>query len=252
VKTLFARASSALAAAALLGAGAGLAQEGEAKSERFVFDATLYGWLAGASGEFTPFTGAPTIEFENAFGEVLEDLDLAFFGSVHAHNGSVALLADLSYASLSREGRVPPGIPAEGSLRQFSLTAAAGPRVLNWPGGSVDIFAGARLWDVDATIDVPLAGISASPGRTFVDPIVGVRAVGQVAPRFSVLGYADFGGAGVGSDLTYQLVATANYRAGRGTFLSLGYRHLWLDYDRDGTAIEASMTGPVIGITQRF
>lgn len=35
--------------------------------------------MAGATGEFRPFAGAPTLAFDNSFGEVLDDLDAAFF-----------------------------------------------------------------------------------------------------------------------------------------------------------------------------
>ncbi len=131
----------ALAAAGAVSLGS-LAAPASATGEGTTVDATVYGWLAGATGEFTPFTGAPTLEFDNSFGEVLEDLDAAFFASAHLRKDRFVALVDVSYAALSREGLVPPGIPAEGKIKQFSITAAAGARVVESPTVAVDLVGG--------------------------------------------------------------------------------------------------------------
>ena len=213
---------------------------------------TVYGWLAGATGEITPFTGAPTLEFENSFSEVLEDLDAAFFVTGLVRKDNLVFVGDISYASLSREGLVPPGIPASGKLSQFSMTLAGGARVSAQDDMTIDLLAGGRLWHLESEIDVPLAGVSVSPDKTFLDPILATRVNAQIAPRFSALVYADVGGLGIGSDFTYQVVGSFNYRFGRATYISAGYRHLYVDFDDDGTVFEGSQTGPLIGLTQRF
>lgn len=213
---------------------------------------TVYGWLAGATGEVTPLTGAPTLEFESSFSEVLENLEAAFFVSGLVRKDNLVFVGDLSYASLSREGLVPPGIPASGEVSQLAITLVGGARVLSEEGATIDVLAGARLWNVESRVDVPLAGISASPDKTFVDPVIAARVNGQIAPRLSAIAYIDLGGIGIASEFTYQVVGTLNYRAGRATYLSAGYRHLHLDYQDNGTVFDGSQTGPLIGITQRF
>lgn len=213
---------------------------------------TVYGWMAGATGEFTPFTGAPTLSFDNSFGEVLEDLDAAIFASALVRQGRFVAVADVSYAKLSRDGLVPPGIPASGEVSQLAITAAAGVRLENSAELTVDVLAGARLWNLDGRIEVPLAGVSAAPEKTFVDPIVATRVNAQIAPRLSALVHVDIGGFGAGSDFTYQLLGTLNYRAGRRFYVSAGWRHLHLDYENAGTRFEGSQTGPLIGFTRRF
>lgn len=42
---------------------------------------TLYGRFAGATGELGPFADASTLEFDDSVGDVLDDLDVAFFAS---------------------------------------------------------------------------------------------------------------------------------------------------------------------------
>ncbi|WP_298290601.1 hypothetical protein [Novosphingobium sp.] len=213
---------------------------------------TVYGWMAGASGDFTPFTGGPTIAFDSSFGEVLEDLDKAFFASTQFRRDRFVVAGDVSYASLSRDGVVSPGIPASGKVAQLAITALAGARVTDSSALTLDLLAGARLWNLDGRIEVSLAGVSVAPDKTFVDPIVAARFNARITPRLSTTLQADVGGFGVASDFTYQLVGTLNYRIGRAFYFSAGWRHLALDYDDAGTAMDGSQTGPLIGFTYRF
>lgn len=213
---------------------------------------TVYGWLAGATGELRPFAGAPTLEFDNSFGEVLGDLDAAFFASGQLRRDRLVVVADVSYASLSREGRVPPGIAASANVSQLAISALAGARVEDSDALTVDLLAGARIWDLDGRVEVPLVGVALVPGKTFVDPVVAARFNAPLAPRVSALLHTDIGGFGIGSDFTYQVVATANYRASDQFYISAGWRHLHLDYSDAGTVFKGSQTGPIIGATYRF
>jgi hypothetical protein len=213
---------------------------------------TVYGWLAGASGEFTPFAGAPTIAFDDSFGDVLQDIDSAFFATAQFRRDRFVMVGDVSYAALSREGRLPLGIKARAEIQQLAITALAGARVVAKEDVSLDLLAGARLWDIDGEIAVPLVGRSVAPGKTFVDPIVAARLNAGIAPRLSTTVQADVGGVGIGSDFTYQLVGTLNYQIARKAYLSAGWRHLYLEFDDAGTVFDASQTGPLLGFTYRF
>lgn len=244
-----------LAASALAFAAAPLAaQESAARDAEPTNSAqiTVYGWMAGATGQLRPFAGAPTLAFDNSFGEVIEDLDAAFFANALVRRDRLILAADVSYAALSREGVVPPGIPAAGKVSQLAITALAGARVVEGPGVTLDLLAGARLWDLGGEVAVPLAGVAVAPGKTFVDPVFATRINASVAPRLSALLQGDLGGFGAGSDFTYQVTGTLNYRVTDRWFLSAGWRHLHLDYNDGGTRFEGNQTGPILGITHRF
>lgn len=213
---------------------------------------TLYGWGAGIGGDLRPGRGAPEISFDKSLSEVLEDLDSALFVTGSARRGNLVLFGDLSYSSSSRRGVVAPGVPARGKLEQRSITLAAGQRVTETANSSVDILGGIRAWDVEGSVAVPLAGVNLSFDKTFVDPILAVRGNLRIAPQWSVIGYVDAGGLGVGSDATYQIAVTANYQATESLYLSFGYRHLYVDYDSGGTSIKANISGPLLGATLRF
>lgn len=213
---------------------------------------TLYGWGAGVSGDFTPFTGAPTLSFDASLRDVLEDLDAAFFATGLATYGDLVLFGDLTYSAASRDGLVPPGIPASGELTMRSLTLAAGRRFDAGGGSHIDVLGGLRAWSIDGLVSVPAVSVDVAPTAEFVDPIIAVRGSAPLSDRWSLLGYADLGGFGVGSELTWQAAVTANYQAAENLFLSVGYRHLHVDYRDGGTVFEGAMSGPLLGATWHF
>lgn len=214
--------------------------------------ATAYGWGSGVKGDFTPFSGAPTLSFDKSLSEVLEDLDGAFFITGLARHGNLVIFGDYSYSASSRDGLVPPGIPASGKVTLQSLTLAAGHRFTVADGDTIDVLGGLRAWKVEGRVSVPLAGVDVAPEQTFVDPIIGVRANVALSDSWSLLGYGDVGGFGAGSDLTWQAALTANYRVSDSFFISAGWRELYVDYADDGTEFDGSMAGPVIGATWTF
>ncbi|RWR34451.1 hypothetical protein D2T29_02585 [Sinirhodobacter populi] len=213
---------------------------------------TPYAWASGLGGKLTPFGGAPTLSLDKSFSEVMEDLDGAFFLSGYARRNRFVVLGDFSYSSSSKDGRIPPGSPANGKLSQRSLTLAAGYRAISDDGMSLDVLAGARAWNVKSTISVAGGAAQASPGKDFVDPIVALRANIALAPRWSAIFYADAGGFGAGSDRTFQIVATANYQVNDNLYVSAGYRQLNVDYRSGGTRMDVTMAGPLLGVTWRF
>lgn len=211
---------------------------------------TLYGWGAGVGGDFTPLSGAPTLSFDKSLSEVLDDLDAAFFATGLARRGNLVLFGDLTYSSSSRAGIIPPGLPAAGEVTLKSLTLAAGRRFDAGGGTSVDVLGGLRGWDIDGAVTTP--GPSIAPSAGFVDPIVAVRVNTSLTDRWSILSYADIGGFGIGSDLTWQAAVTANWQARDDLWLSFGWRHLAVDYSEGGTVFDGAMSGPLLGLTLQF
>lgn len=218
---------------------------------------TPYVWAAGLGGDVTPMTGAPTVSFDKGFSEVLKDLDGAFFLSGYARRDRLVIMGDLSWSSSSKSGVVPPGLPAsgapaEGKLTQRSLTLLAGWRAVQDDGFSLDLLGGARAWSIKSSVSVAGGLVQASPGKDFVDPVLAARANIALAPRWSTILYADFGGFGVGSESTSQFLATVNYQLKEDLWLSAGYRQLNVDYRSGGTVVDATMAGPLFGATWRF
>ena len=225
-----------------------LAQSGEAWTGQL----TPYAWGSGLGGQLTPFTGGPTLRIDKSFVEVLEDLDGAAFLSAFARRDRLVLLGDISHARSSKEGRLPPGLPARGELRQSSMTLAAGWRVHDDGALAVDLLGGLRHWDVRAEVAVSAAGLARSPSESFTDPLLAARANFSLSPRWSLIAYADAGGFGVGSEQTWQWLLAANLSTRERWVLSFGLRQLAVDYRDSGTRLDATLAGPLLGASWRF
>lgn len=234
----------ALATAALVAVGL------PAGAQEWSGQVTPYVWAVGLGGDITPFSGAPSLSFSRSISDVIEDSDGAFFLSGFARRDRLVVMGDFSWASSSRSGAVAPGLPATGELTQRSATLLGGWRVVANAEVTLDAMAGARAWSIDSTVAV--GPLRASVSKDFVDPIVALRGNFALAPQWSALLYADVGGFGVGSHSTGQILATVNYQAGRNLWLSVGYRHLSVDYRSHGTDLDVTMAGPLLGATWRF
>ncbi len=223
----------------------------DASSDRGHFQLTPYVWMTGLDGHIRPFRGAPTAHVDRSFSDVLSSLDAAAFLTGTARKGRYVLQGDLSHASVSETASLPLGQKADTKLRQTSLTLTGG---YNWqvaPLSSVDLMAGVRLWDIKASVQIP--GLLAAQSNTsFADPVVAVRWRYDFAPNWSALIYGDLGGFGVGSDATWQVMGSVNYQMKDNIYLSLGYRHLKVDYQDNGKKLDFSLGGPIIGVTFRF
>ncbi|WP_172294352.1 hypothetical protein [Pseudoruegeria sp. HB172150] len=213
---------------------------------------SLYGWDAGAGGEIIPFEGGPTFAFDPAFLDFLDGGDAAFFLSFLAHRNRLVFYADYSNSTGTRSGEIARGIEASGELSLRSATVAIGRRVVREPTGTVDLLAGARVWEVGAKVDVPSLGISTSGEQPLGDPIIGIRAEARLSPAWSVTGYFDVGGFDVVSDFTSQAVVTANHALTDDLSLSLGYRHVYLRLEHDGAILSNTLSGPMFGLSWRF
>jgi hypothetical protein len=240
----------ALGLALAASAAAQAAGSQAAVDEAWRFQLTPYVWMTGLDGHVQPFKGAPTAHVDKSFSDVLRNLKAAAFLTGTARKGPWVLHGDLSHASTADGASLPLGLSADARVRQTSMTLAAG---RNWQQGasSVDLLGGLRLWDIHARVNV--SGLaSARSDTSFTDPIIAARWRYALAPQWSSLVYVDAGGFGVGSDSTWQVLGTLNYQWRENVYLSLGYRHLRVNYRSDGKRLDFSQGGPILGATFRF
>lgn len=222
------------------------------------FQITPYVWAAGFGGTIRPLPQGPDFSVSQSFGELLENLDAAFFVSGLARTGRFVAVADLSHTSASRDGLVPtpipgvPVVPAEGRLKQTSMTLLGGYRAVDQGAVTIDVLAGLRAFWIRTSVEAPALGVARSPTVDFVDPVFAVRANGRIAEGWSVLAYGDIGGLGAGSELTAQLLATVNARIAPRVWISGGYRYLAVDYRGDISRADLGIGGPLLGATFAF
>jgi hypothetical protein len=121
----------------------------------------------------------------------------------------------------------------------------------------VEGFIGLRYTDYqfDLRYSGPLQDHRATAGRTFYDPIVGVRAQGPIGKRWNIQGRADVGGFGVGMDLTWRVEANIGFEASRLVDIWFGYVALGQDFDagpNDRLAMDVVYQGPQLGVFFKF
>lgn len=241
---------SLVAAISLIAAG--VATHSSAQENSWRYQLTPYVWMTGLSGDVRPLANAPTVSTSRSFSNVMDDLEGAFFMAGSARKDRWVLFGDITWASLSHESMLLPGVAVEGNLRQRSLTATAGYQVVSTSTQHLDLLAGVRAWRIEASVDAPALGVSASTTERWIDPLLAARLRSTWSPKWSTLVHIDAGSFGVGSDNTWQALATANYQINDAFHLSAGFRHLAVDRDENGTRVDVSMSGPLLGATWMF
>lgn len=240
-----------LASTCWLPLGLAHAQDPLALGETWRFQVTPYVWMTGLQADIRAAHSLPTAHVSQSFSDVLGNLDAAAFVNGTARKGRYVMQLDMSYAALSDTASLPLGLKARAKVKQNSLTLAGG---YNWqlsPRDSVDAMLGVRRWGVKAAVNVPNM-LQTQIKESFIDPIAAIRWRHQMGTNWSTLVYADAGGLGAGSELTWQLLAVVNYQIRNNIYLSGGYRHLYVDYRNSGRRLEFGMGGPVLGATFRF
>ena len=261
-------AATSLCLAALLANHSASAQN----SDEWKFQATVYVYLPSVDGETTfPSSGGGSGASVDA-SKILENLNFAFMGSFEASKGAWGAFTDVVYLDIgdsespSRDfsigGTLPVGATAtiHYDLNGWLWTLAGSWRAASAPGYELSLIGGARLIDVDQTIDWQLRGNIGSvalpdragdrtTGVNNWDAIVGLkgRAMFGEGQHWFVPYYLDVGTGE--SSLTWQAMAGVGYAFGWGS-VTCAWRHI--DYDmKSGKPIESvSFDGP--GIAAAF
>jgi len=257
----------ALVVAVLFGTGApAIAQSTGGGTERWQYELVPYFWAAGMKGDVQA-GNLPKTSVDIDFSDIWDNLDFGAMGAFEARKGRWGPLFDAIYMKLStsatssRTGPGPIGatLTATANLKieQTMLAAAVAYRVSEGPTAT-DVIGGARYSKIDAeaSINASLFGLTGFVARSgdkdWVDPYIGVRVQHPIADRWTLVGYGDVGGFGVGSDFTWQALAGVNYDFSKTVSGKFGYRYLSVDYDKSGFLYDMDSYGLFAGVGFRF
>jgi hypothetical protein len=243
-----------------------------APTDAWAWRATLYGWLPSIHGSisYPNLSGGGSIEANANPSSYLSHLKFAFMGSLEARRGPWSVLSDAIYLNLGNTNSkvtaiggpggnvsVPVDLGSRTDLKGFVGMLAGGYAVLQQPGASADVIAGARYLHLKTSLNWQLAGpagVLAREGSVEVskdlwDGIVGVRGKVDVGGNWFVPYYLD-GGAG-SSRFTWQALVGLGYRYGWGD-VTLAGRHLSYDFHGDRLASDVRFSGPALGVAFKF
>jgi hypothetical protein len=220
---------------------------------------TLYGWLPSVEADIATTSGGVSDSASFSASDLLADLDFAAFATAEVRQGRIGALLDVAAMAVSNGETLggPFSTRVDGDVSLLLVTTAATYRVYENGGTYADILAGGRFNRADLGITtrraVPVeTSRAAGADRAWFDPLVGVRVGAAITDRIAVMALADIGGFGVGSDLTYELLASASYAITPGIKAVAGFRYLAIDYDSDRVKLDLRAFGPAIGLTIGF
>lgn len=219
------------------------------------FEVVPYFWLASLHG--TTGTDIRTVQVDESFGDVFDNLKFALMGAFGARKGKFVLQADTEYVSLEDNGATPGPLFSDATLRikMFIFSPQAGYRLYSDPdkGASIDVLGGMRVWHLSTEIDfgagiLPATQFDAS--RTWVDAIGGLRGRTAISEKAFVTGNFNLGGGG--SKFTWQVFGGLGYNIKPNISLIGGYRVLDVNYQRDNFRYDINQRGPIVGLGFRF
>ena len=216
---------------------------------RWFFDLGLTLWPAATMGDVT--LQGETTEMDVSIASALQNFDLA--AGVQAEVGwcRISLLVDFFFQDIATDQiTAPQPGTAQQDLTQISTTT-----VLSWLFQPHELLtlgpvAGVRYLNIASGLEIE-EGINVTAREGFFDPIVGLRGKVETPIPLYVPLYADVGGLGFGSNLTWQAFAGVGVEIHR-VNLELGYRHLYVNYEGDQLELDLHTFGPQLGLRFRF
>lgn len=192
-------------------------------------------------------------------GDVLSALDFGFMVAGEAKKGKFSLLYDVIYSDISGGGTLtgPFSSSVDVETKLLYTTIAAAYEVYEQGEQSLQILGGVRYVDFKTSVSVvgggPIgAAASAEADVDWFDPVIGIRGRTPLNDRLMLGGYANVGGFGVGSELTYDLYGGVEYALNDRTSMNFGLRYISIEYESSNATIDMDQYGPVIGVTMKF
>lgn len=226
------------------------------------FEITPYVFGAGLRG--TTGVGQVKADIDSSFGDILKHFDSGLMAAAEARKGPWVLAFDGVYFRLKDQGtrswEGPAGIGSatgglEATVSQLVYQLALGYRVLDG-ATKLDVIGAGRYTRLDTDLNLvtttgpvlPGGNRSLSGSADWWDPVVGVRVLLPFAEHWTFMGYADIGGFGVGSKITYQLIAGVNWQFARSFAAKAGYRYMYQDYDKNNFLWDMAAHGAYVGL----
>jgi hypothetical protein len=217
---------------------------------------TPYVWVTVTNGDMG--AAGLTAPVDISMKDALEDLEFAFMLAIEGGIDRWAFGFDGIYGAFSDGGNLPaaaaPFTDVNVDFDQFLCRVHAGYQVISEDNAELTAFVGARYSYLSTDISFTGAApeLSADRGKSWIDPVIGMRGVWEINDRWFLQGGGDIGGFGVNSDLIWQANIAVGYQYNEKISLLAGYRGLGVDYTDGGFLVDTVAHGPVIGMSFRF
>jgi len=234
-------------------------------ADEWQFEITPYVFGAGLRG--TTGVGPVTADIDSSFGDILKHFDSGLMAAAEARKGPWTFAFDGVYFRLKDQATRSwqgPGIGSatgdlEATVSQLVYQLAVAYRV-NDGSTKVDVLGAGRYTRLDTDLNLvtttgpllPGGERSLSGSADWWDPVVGARVLVPFAEHWTFMGYGDVGGFGVGSKITYQAIAGANWEFSKSFTAKFGYRYMYQKYDKNNFLWDIAAHGAYVGLGIAF
>jgi hypothetical protein len=240
--------------------------EARADADAWQFELTPDLFAANLKG--TVGTSHVTAKIDLSFSDALDVLEAGFMALFEARKGPWTFAFETVYMKLgevpAKSWQGPLGSTNTGSLDATMAMQlyqpSVGYRVLN-EQTKVDVIGAVRYTRLDTDLNLvvttgspllPDGSRSISGKQNWWDPVIGVRVLHPLNEEWTLVGYADVGGFGAGSDITYQFLGGVNWQFSKSVSAKFGYRYLYQDYVNDDFVWDMAASGFYLGFGFRF
>ena len=239
--------------------------------KRFNFSINPYIWFMAVGGTVGYYQGEK-YAFNKSFSDAVKYLKMAAAAAGKFKYDRVSFLYDISYVNLKGFGtEVPQGrgiVSSNWTVKQtlYDLFLS-----YLFPSKNkstmVDIYVGTRIWAVETeatiiindtittkggTTIVPTTYTNPAYSNTWVDPVIGVNSEFRLGKQWFAYAKGDIGGFSVNSQMTWQLTAGAAYLISPNWPVSLGFKYVGVNYDKDARNWTVNDYGPALSIGYRY
>jgi hypothetical protein len=211
--------------------------------------APFFLWVVGIEGDAQ--VGPLQVEIDYSFSDVLDDLK--FMYDVHfegRHKSGWGYGIEPMFIFLESDAQIPAGTIQTDT--DFIIFEAMGFRRLGGPDSGLDLLFGGRYWSISAKINTGL-GVSVEDEVDWGDGFAGLRWQRRLGKKWNLSLRGDVGAGG--SDLTWRANALAIVDLTPRLNLGLGYQHMDVDYEGDGSipfVLDFFLSGPIFGLEIKF
>lgn len=173
----------------------------------------------------------PSVSVDADESAILGNLEFGAMAYLEANNGTWAIGNDIIYMKL-KQGLTGSQVVQGGevTMEEFAWELSGLKRL----SPVFELGLGTRLMSVGSDLVVigPQETNNASISKTWIDPILIARTQGKIQDHWLWQIRGDIGGAGIGSQFTWQMQAYAGYQFSQVFQTTIGYRYIGVNYDK--------------------
>jgi len=243
-----------------------ISEEQSEKPGDFSFRVNLYLWALSIDGSTAlPMNNpslppqTPVADVKLKFSDAIKYVKMAAMLAGRFEYKNFGFLYDIYYVKLGYNASVPVQsgyIDADLTAKQFTGDLEIS---YKFPIKNKNIYslgyAGARISSLDNTLDLfqanqPVLNVNFS--KTWVDPIIGADATFLFSKHWFSYFKGDVGGFGISSKFTGMILGVAGYRFTDNWNATLGFKYLYMDYDKDNFLWKVNQYGLLLSFGYIF